>query len=119
MLVLLGYLGEPYAEQVAVRSLTPEDLELKNGKLSEEFLLDILSKVPDARDELLVEWANELTFPEIEKLLEVDYFLKTFSGVCFNWNYRGDCKWYFFPSWYLDMNFYLKKFESYFEGKPK
>ena len=118
MLVLLGYLASPYEERVAVRSLTFEDLELKENKLSEEFLLQILSKVADAKDETLREWANELPFSEIEKLLEPSYFMKTFSAVCFNWNYSEGNKWYFFPSWYLESNFYLKRFEV-FEEKPK
>ena len=118
MLVLLGYLASPYKERVAVRGLTLSDLELKEDKLSEEFLLQILSKVADAKDETLREWANELPFSEIERLLEPSYFMKTFSAVCFSWDYSEGDKWYFFPSWYLERNFYLKRFEV-FEEKPK
>jgi hypothetical protein len=72
--------------------------------------LDFLVKVANAKDEKIAEWANNLPFSEIEKLLNPNYFVKTFSVVYFNHDLSG--RGYFFPSWYLEEHFYLKKFEE-------
>ena len=110
MLILYGYLEEPYNSKVAIRPILPSEIEIEDGKVSEKFLLDFLVKVANAKDEKIANWANNLPFSEIEKLLDPDYFVKTFSVVYFNHNLSG--KGYFFPSWYLEKHFYLKKFEA-------
>ena len=110
MLILYGYLEEPYNSKVAIRPILPSEIEMEGGKVSEKFLLDFLVKVANAKDEKIANWANNLPFSEIEKLLDPDYFVKTFSVVYFNHNLSG--KGYFFPSWYLEKHFYLKKFEA-------
>lgn len=110
MLILYGYLEEPYNSKVAIRPILPSEIEMEGGKVSEKFLLDFLVKVANAKDERIANWANNLPFSEIEKLLDPDYFVKTFSVVYFNHNLSG--KGYFFPSWYLEKHFYLKKFEA-------
>jgi hypothetical protein len=110
MLILYGYLEEPYDSKVAVRPILPSEVEIENGKVNEKFLLDFLVKVANAKDEKIAEWANNLPFSEVEKLLNPDYFVKTFSVVYFNHDLSG--RGYFFPSWYLEEHFYLKKFEA-------
>jgi len=110
MLILYGYLEEPYNSKVAIRPILPSEIEIEDGKVSEKFLLDFLVKVANAKDERIANWANNLPFSEIEKLLDPDYFVKTFSVVYFNHDLSG--KGYFFPSWYLEKHFYLKKVEA-------
>jgi len=110
MLILYGYLEEPYNSKVAIRPILPSEIEMEDGKVSEKFLLDFLVKVANAKDERIANWANNLPFSEIEKLLNPDYFVKTFSVVYFNYDFSG--RGYFFPSWYLEKHFYLKKLEA-------
>jgi hypothetical protein len=80
-------------------NILPSEVEIENGKVSEKFLLDFLVKVANAKDEKIAEWANNLPFSEIEKLLNPDYFVKTFSVVYFNHDLSG--RGYFFPFWYF------------------
>ena len=110
MLILYGYLEEPYNSKVAIRPILPSEIEIEDGKVREKFLLDFLVKVANAKDEKIADWANNLPFSEIEKLLNPDYFAKTFSVVYFNHSLSG--RGYFFPSWYLEEHFYLKKLEA-------